>query len=737
MPTNIIQQLCAHMEACKASDLFLSAGRYPAFRIGGTVVEQNTYQKILPEQIQEFVHASCQPGTWQQLLTEKDLDCGITIPNLGRFRLNLSFQRGNPSIAIRRIPPGALDHRKFFIPDEIVALADEARGLILVTGATNSGKSTTLNVLLHHINSNAAKHIVTIEDPIEYAHEDIKSVVSQREIGTDTKDFATALKHVVRQNPDAIFIGEMRDMTTIQTAISAAMTGHLVCATMHAIDATQTVEKILTFFPEAIKEQIANDLAHTLIGIVAQRLLPRRDKPQERIPAFDFLKLTPLARRLIANQELVELPEVLKAGVQEGMTTFNRSILKLFQDGFVDFEAAKQAASNKDEFLLLVQGMETGIDTFRNYSTNQEQGISIKKLLKDSIHYKASDLILTAGSPPTVRIDGELRPFDMPILAPADTQKLLYSILSYVQRANFEQNKEIDFALAFKEDSIANITDTNIRFRVNGFYQKGAVAVVIRLIPTVIPSLPELELPPIAAQLCTRKQGLVLVTGPTGSGKSTTLAAMINQINHTRACHIITVEDPIEFVHKHHASLVEQREVHADTLDFNNALKYVLRQDPDIILVGEMRDPETIATVLTAAETGHLVFATLHTNDVTQSVDRIVDVFPADRQNQVRSQLASCLEAIISQRLLKRTGTNGGRIAAFEVLVGTTAVKALIREQKTHQLLGIMEASAKDGMITMERALQNLLQAGKISREDYLTSLPGKYNAFNANPYGA
>lgn len=331
---NIIQQLCAHMEACKASDLFLSAGRYPAFRIGGTVVEQNTYQKILPEQIQEFVHASCQPGTWQQLLTEKDLDCGITIPNLGRFRLNLSFQRGNPSIAIRRIPSGALDHRKLFIPDEIISMADEARGLILITGATGSGKSTTLNALLHHINSTVSKHIVTIEDPIEYAHEDLKSVVSQREIGTDTNDFATALKHVVRQNPDAIFIGEMRDMDTIQTAISAAMTGHLVCATMHTIDVTQTVERIVTYFPEALREQISHDLAHTLIGIVSQRLLQRKDEPQERIPAFEFLKLTPLARRLIASRELIELPEVIKAGAQEGMTTFNRSVLKRFQDGY-------------------------------------------------------------------------------------------------------------------------------------------------------------------------------------------------------------------------------------------------------------------------------------------------------------------------------------------------------------------------------------------------------------------
>ena len=709
----------------EASDLFLSVGRKPYARIGGELKEDALTPAITLAQVQEFIESAFPLGTWNQLQENKDLDMGMNLPGEGRFRVNLSFQRSEVSLAIRRVPSGAIDSKKLLIPDEVIAMADEARGLILVTGATGSGKSTTLAALLHHINLTAHKHIVTIEDPIEFYHEDIESLISQREIGGDTHDFHSALKSVVRQNPDAIFIGEIRDQQTLQTAISAALTGHLVAATMHTIDVPQTLERILNYFPEDYREQIARDLAQTLIGIVSQRLIPRKDS-NARIAAFEFLRTTPLARRLIATREITTIPDLIRAGAAEGMTTFDRCIFSRLKDGLIEREEAMQAASNKEALQLMMQGMETGIETFRVYSADPDQGISIKKLLRDALHYHASDLILTVGTAPTIRLDGELRPFDMPKLKPSDTKKLLFSILSYSQRADFEQYREIDFALAIKDDSIFD--GQSVRFRVNGFFQKGAVAAAFRLIPTEIPTPEAIGLPPSVIQLCARRQGLVLVTGPTGSGKSTTLASMISRINETRPCHVITVEDPIEFVHEHIQAIIEQREVHADTLSFANALKYVLRQDPDIILIGEMRDPETIATALTAAETGHLVFATLHTNDVTQSVDRIVDVFPSDRQNQIRAQLAACLEAIISQRLLKRIDQPSGRIAAFEVLMGTVAVRALIREKKTHQLLATMEGSTKDGMITMERALSTLLQQGKISKEDFFAAVPNKFN---------
>jgi twitching motility protein PilT len=574
------------------------------------------------------------------------------------------------------------------------------------------------------------KHVVTIEDPIEFSHEDQMAIISQREIGSDTQDFATALRHVVRQNPDIIFIGEMRDQETIRTAISAAMTGHLVMATMHTIDVQQTIERIISYFPEGMRDQVAMDLSLVIGGIIAQRLVPRKDN-DGRVPAFEVLKSTPLVSRLIRTRDLEPIPEILKSGVQDGMIDFNHSLHALVKEGLVELDVAASCATGKDAFMLLAQGMETGIDTLRQYSGDPDHGLSIKRLLREAIVRHSSDLILTVDAPPVIRVDGTLRPLDMPVLGSADTQKLLFSVLTPSQRLEFETNHEVDFALSVRgldtPEGTTEVTqpqrNADFRFRVNGFYQKGSVACAMRVIPNVIPTPEAIGLPPAVVNLCTRQQGLVLVTGPTGSGKSTTLASMLNVLNQNRPCHIITIEDPIEFVHSHKAAIVEQREIHADTFSFANALKYVLRQDPDVILVGEMRDPETIATVLTAAETGHLVFATLHTNDVTQSVDRIIDVFPSERQNQIRSQLAACLEAIISQRLLPRK-SGQGRVAIFEVLMGTLAVRALIRDKKTHQLLSVMETSMKEGMITMERALRNACEMGVISQATMLTAMP-------------
>ncbi|MGI6356921.1 MAG: PilT/PilU family type 4a pilus ATPase [Lentisphaerae bacterium] len=717
-----IAALCLQMAEWQASDLFLSVGRIPSMRRAGEIAPTPGGTVLTDSDVEAFLSDHLPSGTAERLAQKLDLDLGVALGDGGRFRINLSYQRGRRSLAIRRIPSGALDYRKLLIPETVIRLADSLRGMIVVTGATGTGKTTTLACMLHYINTTMRKHVVTIEDPIEFTHEDQMAVISQREIGGDTRDFASALRHVVRQNPDIIFIGEMRDRETVQMAVSAAMTGHLVAATMHTVDVQQTVERILNYFPEDVRDQTAQDLSLVLRGIVSQRLLPRRDG-QGRAPAFEIMVQTPLAQRLIAGRELDALPEVIRAGGNQGMISFNRSLLELYQQGIVSLEIAANAASHKDEFLLLAQGMETGIDTLRSYSGDPDQGLSIKKLLRDAIGYGASDLILTVDSPPVIRLDGALRSFDMPVLTAADTQKLLFSVLTFSQRADFESGRELDFALSVKGLEVKGGKD-DYRFRVNGFYQKSNVAAAFRVIPSVIPSPESLGLPAALLRLTRRQQGLVLVTGPTGSGKSTTLAALLNVINRTRPCHIITIEDPIEFVHPHQVALVEQREIGSDTLSFANALKYVLRQDPDVILVGEMRDPETIATVLTAAETGHLVFATLHTNDVTQSVDRIIDVFPSERQNQVRSQLAACLEAIVSQRLMLRKGDQGGRIAAFEVLIGTTAVRAMIREKKTHQLKGMMETSAKDGMVTMERALRDLFEAGKITRETMLSMTP-------------
>src|SRR5215216_495497 len=319
----------------------------------------------------------------------------------------------------------------------------------------------------------------------------------------------------------------------------------------------------------------------------------------------------------------------------------------------------------------------------------------------------ASDLHLTAGSQPMIRQHGMLHALDYPVLTPQTTREVVYSILTNDQRQRLETDWQIDFAYSIPGKA---------RFRVNAYFQRASLSAAFRLIPSEMPKLRDLGLPPALLDFTKKPRGFVLVTGPTGSGKSTTLAAMLDSINEERQEHILTIEDPIEFMHTHKRCVVNQRELGADAKSFALALKAALRQDPDVILVGEMRDLETISTALTAAETGHLVFATLHTQDTAQTVDRIIDVFPSEQQGQVRVQLSVALQGIVTQQLLPRADGQG-RIAATEVLVPTPAVRNLIREGKTHQIYSALQTGGQFGMQTMDASLAELVRAQKITRE--------------------
>ncbi|NMC71454.1 MAG: type IV pilus twitching motility protein PilT [Myxococcales bacterium] len=321
----------------------------------------------------------------------------------------------------------------------------------------------------------------------------------------------------------------------------------------------------------------------------------------------------------------------------------------------------------------------------------------------------ASDLHITTGTPPQLRIDGSLIPLKLPNLMPADTKQLCYSILTEEQKVAFETNNELD--LSFGVRNLA-------RFRANIFRQRGAVAGAFRTIPFRIPSWEELGLPPVVAEMATRPRGLVLITGPTGCGKSTTLASLIDKINNERRLHVITIEDPIEYLHSNKNCIINQREVGTDTHSFSAALKYVLRQDPDVVLVGEMRDLETIAAALTISETGHLVFATLHTNSCVQSINRMIDVFPEHQQAQVRAQISFVLEGVVTQQLLPRAD-GPGRVLACEVMVPNPAIRNLIREDKIHQLYTQMQVGQeKHGMMTLNQCLFNLAQRRLITVEE-------------------
>jgi twitching motility protein PilT len=334
--------------------------------------------------------------------------------------------------------------------------------------------------------------------------------------------------------------------------------------------------------------------------------------------------------------------------------------------------------------------------------------IDFAALLLEVADRRASDLHLAAGAPPMVRVRGRLTPVEgYPILTPTDTREIVYSILTGAQRQKLETNWQLDFAYQIPGRS---------RFRVNAYFQRSALGAAFRLIPFEVVPLETLGLPPVVAEFANRPRGLVLVTGPTGSGKSTTLASLIDTINCSREEHIMTIEDPIEFLHQHKKCIVNQRELGSDATSFGDALKAALRQDPDVILVGEMRDLETISTAITAAETGHLVFATLHTQDTPQTIDRIVDVFPSAQQGQIRAQLSVALQGIMTQTLLP-TADGSGRCVAAEVLVPTAAVRNLIREAKSHQIYSVLQTGGSHGMQTMDASLAGLVRAGKITRQ--------------------
>ncbi|MCP4581384.1 MAG: type IV pilus twitching motility protein PilT [candidate division Zixibacteria bacterium] len=336
--------------------------------------------------------------------------------------------------------------------------------------------------------------------------------------------------------------------------------------------------------------------------------------------------------------------------------------------------------------------------------------LTLRELLDMMVKQNASDLHITVGTPPQVRVDGKLVRTDLDVLTPEDTKKIAYSVMNEKQRLKFEENSELDLSFGIKNLS---------RFRCNIFMQRGNVAMALRQIPHRVPTFEELLIPKQVVELSKMPRGLVLVTGPTGSGKSTTLAALLDKINREQHKHILTVEDPIEYLHSHQSCIINQREVHGDTQSFASSLKYALRQDPDVILIGEMRDLETMEAALTISETGHLAFATLHTNSAAEAINRIIDVFPTTQQEQVRVQLSFVLQAIVTQQLIPKIG--GGRVLALEILFATPAIRAVIRDDKIHQIYSLIQAGQKFGMRTMNQSLYDIYSSRKVALNDAIS----------------
>ncbi|MBR7130456.1 MAG: PilT/PilU family type 4a pilus ATPase [Lentisphaeria bacterium] len=699
-----------------ASDLFIGSGKPPSFRISGAITPADNIPPTSAETIDTFRKECIGETGEKEYLATGGMDCAFA-HNGNRFRINFYDSINGPCLVARPIRVGSMcDFNTLHLPVEIMTkIAEIPRGMIIVTGTTGSGKSTTMSAIINHINNTASKHILTLEDPIEYIHHDNLSLISQREIGKLKGGYASALRNALRENPDVIVLGEIRDQETVMAALSAALTGHLIICTMHTSDASSAIERMLEMFPEQQRDSVASSVATALEAVIGQRLVPRLDG-NGMVPAMDILLGTGVVKKQIKEQRFSELPQTMQLGAHQGMLTFNNSLINFIRQHVISLDDALSASDNPDELRLMQRGMSTANNEEKAVYAGDSSGlnqIDMRDLFKAAVKSGASDLLITVGTPPLLHINGDFAPLDLPPLSGADVQRLVYSLLNRSQRIILEEKRELDLAVSVKLGE-----DNNRRFRLNTFFQRGNLALVGRLISQNIPTPETIGVPPVLSELMQKKQGLILVTGPTGSGKSTTLASLIDQVNHRFPRHIITIEDPIEYVYEHDVCVIEQREIGTDTLNFTSGLRSAMRQAPDIILVGELRDLETIQAALSAAETGHLVLGTLHANNVCQTVERLIDVFPAGQQNQVRQQFAASLLAVVSQRLIPRQDIPDKRIAAYEIMTGSMAVRALIRDNKTHQLMSTIESSSKEGMQTMARCLDDYLAMGIISQAD-------------------
>jgi twitching motility protein PilT len=698
-----IEQLLAAMEKWNASDLFICAGKVPAVRLHGAVVALEVAATPQAD-VERFLSLVLSDEQRHRLQTHGDVSLGHTLDNGTRFRLNVARQLSVPSLFARAVPKAARPLEDLGLPAALGAFTENAQGLVLVAGAGGSGRTTALAALVHHINGRRAAHIVTIEDPVELLHMDVRARVTQREVGSDAPSYAIALQQASREGADVIVIGELDTPEVVRAALSAALRGQLVLAGVAASDCTRALKQLVTSLPDADRQSVAHDLALALIGVAGLRLLPRADG-QGRVVAAELLSATPALGQALRDQAWRELHEHAQQEAAPGVVTQDAALEALCRRGAIAPEVAVAYASNAEALTRRLRSADDGHAELANLVT-----VDIQSLLRIILKRNASDLHLSVGQPPILRIHGNLQAESIPALTRADVENVVHSLMSARQREIYATEKELDFALSLPDGR---------RFRANAYHERGQPAVAFRTITADIPDATALGLPPAVLRMGEEPHGLLLVVGPTGAGKTTTLACLVDRINHTRPCHIITVEDPIEYVHKSDCATIHQREVGSDTQSFAAALKYILRQDPDVVLIGELRDLETVAAALTAAETGHLVLATLHTNDAVQTIDRIIDVFPPHQQAQTRSQLAAALIGVVSQRLLPRADGQG-RLAAFEVMVATHAIRTLVREAKMHQALGVIQTGRSVGMVTMDQSLEELLRRGAIDKEEAL-----------------
>lgn len=705
-----MDSLCVWAMQQGASDIFLNEQKTPRIRLRGQLTPVPDYHVEAHHFDQFWQDCGAHSGT-------TDLDTTISTSDGKRFRVSLFSHVGERGAVLRPVKTEIPDLDSLGLPK--ILLTDwilRPSGLMLITGPTGSGKSTTLAACLQWLNQNHSRHVISIEDPIEYLFSDHHCIFTQREIGRHTPAFSQGLKSALRQSPDIIFLGEIRDADTAMTALQAAETGHLVIATLHSANSAESLDRLTRLFPPDERESALGLLGKQLIGILNQHLLP--GSQGNRVLLLEHFENTGASRNWIAGGDHTALADFIDRGTNPNNVSFLHALVDACQSARISPETAMQAAPSPQEFTRAIKGIDSTSSEIKEDVSSAPAGDDIGDYLSLAVERGASDLHLCAGTVPTVRINGILRPLTDTVISAKNVQALVNSALSQKQRARFENEWELDFAINLKGVG---------RFRGNVHYNRGAVDAAFRHIPTQIKSLADLGHKAMAKTLCGLEQGLILVTGITGSGKSSTLASMIKEISDSRSGVIVTVEDPIEFIFENNLSIIKQREVGSDTRSFASALKHVLRQDPDVIMVSELRDRETISAAVTAAETGHLVLGTLHTLDAPEAIFRIVDVFPANQQEQIIAQLSNSLQAIISQKLLPRVDQAGLALAS-EILVANSAIRSCIRTRKIEQITGLIEIGQKDGMHTMDQSLLELFKAGKISAQDAALHVRDKAN---------
>lgn len=700
-----LQEWLAQLEQIGGSELFLREDEPPVARLENGQFEQITLGEaglaVDPNRVK-----------MRPIFADlEDLDYSTTLftftdPNLhSAYSVEIFSSTGRPALTATRVPPSPPTLEELGLEEPFGRFSAFRSGLFLITGNRGCGRSSTAGAFLRNVLSERQAQVITLQDRISFLYEGFSSPVFQQELGTDFDSWPAGFGLVNRRAPEVILVDEIYGNEAAEAVMTWALEGKLVLATFLGGDVVSSIERLLALFPERERSRRAEELSLTLRAVSAQRLVPGIDG--NRYVTLEYLQNTPDVIPLVAARHFEQLRDRLAVAKETERKSFGESLAQLVRENRISKEIGLSQAPREEEFLRALEGRPTRP---ASYPWN------LRLLLQMARETNASDIHLSVKRPPIFRVHGELERLNLPLLDSNSIEKMLRSVMKNDQWQALQRDREFDGSLSL---------DDGTRFRLNVFFQKEQPAAALRLIPYRIPDAEMLGIPDTLLRLAHRPQGLLLVTGPTGSGKTTTVACLVDAINRSKACHIVTVEDPIEYYHESLVSTIDQRQVEVDTLSFKSALKYALRQDPDVLVVGEMRDTETIASALTAAETGHLVLATLHTNDACQTVDRIVDVFPPHQQSQVRQQVAASLLAVVSQRLLPRADGEG-RVAAFEMMIATPAIRNLIREGKTHQILNVIATSTGTGMRTLEKALTELYRSGLVAYDEIARFLTEK-----------